>query len=88
MTGIVSELLRDIAGIELEFGESPELSIGGRSEDVAVDGFRPGEVAGSEKLPGTNLFLQSLQIFLRSLSSSSENVVAAEANQCRIADRR
>ena len=52
-----------IVGIELEFDESPG-SIGGRSEDVAVDGFRPDEGAGSETLPGTNFILQSLQIFL------------------------
>ena len=79
-SGIVSEVVKEIPGMELsiaKFDEVPEpvLSIGGRFDVDGVAAFRPGEEAGSEILLGRNFFLQSWQIFPRSFSSSSESVV-------------
>ena len=81
MSGVVSEVLRSIAGVELEISEFDGLAVpgvmssGSDVDDVAADVIRPGEGAGSETLPGTNFFLQSRQRFPRSLSSSSVSVV-------------
>ena len=92
-SGLISEVVKEISWMELsiaEFDESPEpvLSIGGRSDADGVAEFRPGEETVSETLPGTNFFLQSWQILLRSLSSSSESVVAIVNYVVRFSDRR
>ena len=58
VSGIVSEVLREIEGMELSI-----LSIGGRSDDVAAEALpiKSSEGAGSvsKTMPGTNFFLQS-----------------------------
>ena len=58
MSGIVLEVLREIAGMEPEIFELP-VAVLSRASDVAAGAFRLGEGARFETLPGTNFFLQS-----------------------------
>ena len=47
-------------------------------DDIGVEAFRTDEL---DTLPGANFFLQSWQILLRSLSSSSDSVVTIIVGQ-------